>query len=266
MSSGLKPRFCPGSWSHLNNRAVVKVAKQLPLQIRRTEDREKKGSHGLWRKEFSRKCHGLLIKTRENSFNSLVESLSAKDQAISCRTGCTHCCYHYVAVSLAQGIVIVDYLYKRKELLKQFIDNYESWRLDGESISDEIDRIRLQALSSKMPMHQVITDTRPLSNRYLDSNIRCPFLVDHKCAIYEVRPSACSGHHSVSPPDWCAPATQQTPVIHNSIPDDEDLIEIIRLTGPQLTLYELTLPTMVYRLLTEGSSALVSRISQYNLS
>ena len=242
------------------------MVQQLPLRIRRTEDRERKGSHGLWRKEFCRKYHGLLTRSRENSFNSLVESLSTEGQAISCRTGCTYCCYHYVAVSLAQGIVIVDYLYKRKALLKQFIDNYETWRRDGKSISDNIDRIRIRALSSSIPMHQIIADTRPLSTRYFDTNIRCPFLVDDKCSIYEVRPSSCSGHHSVSPPDWCAPATQQKPVIRHSLPDDEDLIEIIQLADPRLTLYELTLPTMVYRLLTEGSSAIMAKIAQLNLA
>lgn len=242
------------------------MVKQLPLRIRRAEDREKKGSHGLWRKEFCRKYHNQIIKTRENSFNSLLESLSAKGKSITCRAGCTYCCYHYVAVSLAQGIVIVDYLYKRKELLIQFLENYEKWCIEGESISDEIDRIRIHALSSSMPTHQLMADTRPLSTRYLDTNIRCPFLVNDKCSIYEVRPLACSGHCSVSPPDLCAPIAQQKPDIHHSIPADEDFIEIIRLAGSQLTLFELTLPTMVYRLLTEGSSAIRNQIAHYNLA
>lgn len=77
---------------------------------------------------------------------------------------------------------------------------------------------------------------------------------------------ACSGHHSVSPPDWCAPASQQKPVIQHSMPDDEAFIEMIQLTGSQLTLYELTLPTMVYRLLNEGSSAMMTEIAELNLA
>jgi len=242
------------------------VVKQLPLRIRRTEDKEKKGPHGAWRQEFCRKYLGLLVNTRQNSFDSMLESLSAEGKSISCRAACTYCCYHYVAVSLAQGILIVDYLYKRKALLKQFVDNYESWRRDGESISHDIDRIRIHALSSSIPMHQVLNDTRPLSNRYLETNIPCPFLVDEKCSIYEVRPMACSGHHSVSPPDWCAPASKQKPAIQHSMPDDEAFIEMIQLTGSQLTLYELTLPTMVYRLLTEGSSAMMAEIAGLNLA
>jgi len=240
--------------------------KQLPLRIRRIEDREKKGSHGLWRKEFCRKYASQLLKTRENTHHSLVELLSAQGKAISCRMGCTYCCYHYVTVSLAQGIVIVDHLYNRKDLLKQFLDGYETWRKDGESISADIDRIRIHALSSSIPTHQVFTDTRDLSARYLAKNIRCPFLVDDKCSIYPVRPLSCSGHHSVSPPDWCAPAAQKQPDIQHATAADEDLIAMIQLADSRLTLYELALPTMVYRLLTEGSSALMTMIAKYELA
>jgi len=240
--------------------------KQIPLRIRRTEDREKKGSHGAWRRAFCSKQKELLTRTRDNSYRSLTKTLSAQGESISCRQGCTHCCYHYVAVSLAQGILIADYLYKRKALLKQFIDNYETWRKDGEAISDSIDRIRIQALMSSVPTDQIMADTRSLSKQYLESNIACPFLADNKCSIYEVRPLSCSNHHSVSPPDCCAPGSQQKPAIRHSMPNDEDLIEMIRLADPRLTLYELTLPTMVYKLLTEGSSAIMARIAQYNFA
>jgi Fe-S-cluster containining protein len=220
----------------------------------------------MWRKEFCSKHLRLLIRTRENAGNSLAETLSAQGEAISCRQGCIYCCYHYVAVSLAQGILIADHLYKRKALLKQFIDNYENWRKDGEAISDSIDRIRIQALMSSVPTDQIMADTRSLSKQYLDSNIACPFLADDKCSIYAVRPMSCSSHHSVSPPDCCAPGSQQKPAIRHSMPDDEDLIEMIRLADPRLTLYELTLPTMVYKLLTKGSSAIMTEVSQHKLT
>jgi Fe-S-cluster containining protein len=241
----------------------VQAVKQIPLRIRRAEDREKKGSHGVWRKEFCSKHLRLLIRTRENASNSLVETLSAREEAISCRPGCSHCCFHYVAVSLAQGILIVDYLYRSKALLKHFVDYFETWRKDGEAIADRIDRIRIRAVMTSVPMDQVMVDTRPLSTQYLDSHIRCPFLIDDKCSIYEVRPMACSSHHSISPPDYCAPGAQQKPLIRHSVPEDQDLIEMMKLADPWLMLYELTLPTMIYKLLTEGSSAVMVEISQY---
>ena len=237
--------------------------KQLSRQIKKIEKKEKKAPHGIWRRDFCKKYYELLIRTRNNTYNSLVETLSSKGEKITCRKGCTHCCYHYVAVSLAHGIVIVDYLYKRKELLQQFIFNNEKWHRKGYSVSDSIDRTRIHALSSSVPIDQVITDTRPLSARYLNMNIQCPFLVDSKCSIYDVRPLSCSGHYSVSPPSWCASDSQQKPVLHNIIPNDEDLTEIIRLGDPRLILYELTLPTMILRLLIEGSSSVMTEMVQY---
>ncbi len=240
------------------------MVKQLPLRIRRTEDKEKKGSHGEWRKEFCRKYLAQLTKSREDAFDSLIKSLAEDGETISCRKGCTYCCYHYVTVSLAQGIVIVDYLYKRKDLLKQFLDHYERWQEQGKSIADDIDGRRIQALSSSLPIDLVIRDTRPLSTRYFRANIPCPFLLDNQCSIYALRPPSCSGHHAISPPERCAPESKLQPDIRRSMPSDEDFIKIVQLADSRLSLYELTLPTMIYRLLTEGSAAMMSEITQYN--
>jgi Fe-S-cluster containining protein len=239
--------------------------KQLSRRFKEIEDKEKKGAHGAWRKELCRKYPEVLVRIQHNTYNSLVEKLGSKGEAITCRKGCTHCCFHYVAVSLAHGIVIADYLYKSKELLRQFVDKYEMWHRKGHSISNSIDRARNQALLSSMPIDRVIAETRPLSESYLEKNIQCPFLEDRRCIIYEVRPLSCSGHYSASPPDWCAPGARQKPVIHHMVPKDEDLLEIMRLGDPQMVLYELTLPTMIHKLLTEGSSSVMSEMVQYNV-
>ncbi len=239
---------------------------QFPLKIRRIEDREKKGPHGSWRTGFCRKYLVLLEKVQKNTYNSLLDSLSSTEQQISCRKGCTYCCYHYVTVSLAQGIAIVDYLYKRKDLLKGFLDRYEVWREQAELIAADIDRVRNQAMSSSVPVERVLARTRPMSTRYLEMNVLCPFLVEDKCSIYQVRPLSCSGHYSVSPVKWCAPGSLQNPDIHHEMPADQDLIELMQLADPRLVLYELTLPTMVYRLLTEGSSVLMKESAKYQLA
>lgn len=236
----------------------VAVASQLPLTVTTTEDRENEGSYGSWRREFCRKYAALVDATRDNTSRSLQASVSAEGRQISCLKGCTFCCHHYVSVSLAQGMVIVAHLYRRNDLLKQFLDRYEEWRGKAGVIAEEIDDIRNRALASSTPIARVIKDTRPLSTRYFEANIRCPFLVDGLCSIYPVRPLACSGHHSVSPPEWCAPDSQQKPEIRRMMPDDRDLLGMIRVADPWLTLFELALPTMIYRLLTEGSAAMTS--------
>jgi Fe-S-cluster containining protein len=242
------------------------VVSPLPLTVTRTEVKENKGSYGSWRAEFCRKYAALLDGTRENTNLSLQAAVSAEGRQISCRKGCTFCCHHYVSVSLAQGMVIVAHLYKRKDLLKQFLDRYAEWREKAESISDAIDGIRNAALASSTPIARIIEDTRPLSNRYFAATIRCPFLVDDLCSIYPVRPLACSGHHSVSPPEWCAPDSNQKPEIRRMTPDDQDLMALVRVGDPWLTLFELALPTMVYRLLTEGSASMTSSMRSQTAS
>ena len=231
-------------------------------KIEKIEAKENIGSYGAWRREFCGKYRELLIQTRNHSYNSLVKTLTSKGEMITCRKECTYCCFHYVAVPLAHGIVIVDYLYNRKELLKQFIHNYEKWRHKGYNISDIIDHTRIQAFSSSMPINDIIAVTRPLSTRYREMDIPCPFLVNNTCLIYAVRPLPCSGQYSVSPPDWCTPATAEKAVIHQLIPDNEDLIKILQLADPQLMLYELTLPIMIYKLITEGASSIISSLKK----
>ncbi|OPY85409.1 MAG: hypothetical protein A4E71_02073 [Smithella sp. PtaU1.Bin162] len=229
------------------------MAKTRYWQIEKIEAKENIGSYGAWRREYCGKYRKSLIQARNNSYNSLIKTLTSKGEMITCRKECTYCCFHYVAVPLAHGMVIVDYLYNNKELLKTFIHNYEKWRHKGYNISNIIDHTRTQAFSSSMPINDIIAVTRPLSTRYLEMNIPCPFLVNNTCFIYAVRPLPCSGQYSVSPPDWCAHATEEKAVIHQLVPDDEDLIKIMQLAAPQLMLYEVTLPIMIYKLLTEGN-------------
>jgi Fe-S-cluster containining protein len=234
------------------------MAKHLYRQIEKIEAKENTGSYGAWRREFCKKYRELLVQSRNNSYNSLVKTLTSKGETISCRKECTYCCFHYVAAPLAHGIVIVDYLYNRKESLKRFIHNYEKWRHKGYDISSINDHTRVQAFSSSMPINDIIEVTRPLSIRYLEMDIPCPFLLNNACLIYAVRPLPCSGQYSVSPTDWCVPASEQKAVIYQLIPDDEDLIAIVQLADPQLMLYEVTLPILIYKLLTEGVSSFES--------
>lgn len=239
------------------------MVKQLLRKIKKIEAKEKKGSYGVWRKEFCKKYSDSIGQLRKNTYNSLVETLTIKSESITCRKGCTHCCFHYVAVSLAQGIVIVDFLYKHRDLLRKFVDNTEKWHRKGYSVSNSIDLTRLKAVSSSMPIDLVIEKTRPMSEQYLDMKIQCPFLSNNKCFIYEVRPLACSNHYSGSPPHWCDPLTHHEPLIHHPVPNDEDLSGILRLGDPRLSLYELALPIMIHRLLTEGASSLMAEVAQF---
>lgn len=233
------------------------MAKGPYRQIEKIEAQEKGGPYGAWRREFCGNYRELLVQTRNHSYAALEKKLAATGGRITCRQGCTYCCFHYISVPLAHGIVIVDYLYGRKPLLRTFIRNYERWRHKGEAIAKALDETRDRAFASSMSIHEIIAVTRPLSMRYLERNIPCPFLEEEACLIYAVRPLPCSGQFSVSPPGWCSPGAAQEAVIHQLVADDEDLLKFLELAGPRLMVSEMTLPTLIYRLLTEGASSMI---------
>lgn len=234
------------------------MAKHRYRQIEKIEEKENIGPYGAWRRDFCRNNREFLVQARNNIYRSLVDTLTSRGEKITCRKGCTYCCFHYVAVPLAHGIVIVDYLYNRKKLLKKFIHNYEKWKNVANDIPDIIDYTRGQAFASSMPINDIVAVTRPLSMRYLAMDIPCPFLANDTCIIYDVRPLSCSGQYSVSPPDWCASATAENAVIYQLVPQDEDLMKMLQLAGPQLMTHEVTLPIMIYKLLTEGASSIMN--------
>lgn len=242
------------------------MAKHRNRKVETVQAKENAGPYGAWRRGFCANYREVLTRARDNSYNALVDTLASQGGKITCRKGCTHCCSHYVAVPLAHGIVIVDYLYGRKELLKNFIQNYETWRHKGLALSKSIDSTRTRAFSSSLPIQDIIAVTRPLSMRYLEMGIPCPFLANDACVIYPVRPMPCAGQYSVSPPGWCAPGSPEHAVIHQLVPGDEDLLELARLAGPHLMTHEITLPILIYRLLTEGASSVLSSCLQQALT
>jgi hypothetical protein len=231
--------------------------KQRARKLKKIESRENSGDYGKWRKDFCLQYLDALVQARENTHNALLASLAASDETISCRKGCIYCCFQYVTVSLAQAMVITDYLYGRKELLKQFLSNYAQWRRQGYDMAKRIDCIRNQALAASMRIDGIITATRPLSHNYFKAHIACPFLSGNRCLIYYVRPLQCSGHYAVSPPERCAATSGTEPSIYQLIPRDQDLMRMMQMADPNLTLHEYALPSIVYKLITKGSAAVI---------
>lgn len=80
---------------------------------------------------------------------------------VPCKSGCNHCCKMAVTIS-----------------------SYEA-ELIG------------QAIGIKPRKHvRIIVDKEELISEYM--NVPCPFLKNHKCAIYENRPLPCRTHYNIS--------------------------------------------------------------------
>ena len=102
------------------------------------------------------------------------------DRAPACHSGCAHCCCQDVGVSAPEVFAIHEHL--------------RATRSPAE-LDDVISRIR--AADDR---------TRGMtSSERLSPDNPCPFLVDERCSIYDVRPLACRGTNSLDA-DACARA------------------------------------------------------------
>lgn len=125
-----------------------------------------------------------------------IQGLAAKGEEVSCKIGCTACCYYMVPASEVEAHnirAIVDDMEepRRSEIRKRF----EKAKLHFEE-NDWFERAAKAFKTSEKESIKVI-------NEYFRENIACPFLENDMCSIHEHRPTACREHLVLSPPENC---------------------------------------------------------------
>jgi Fe-S-cluster containining protein len=116
-------------------------------------------------------------KATAERFWGLVQKSVEREGAIACRSGCAWCCYQGVAVIPIEAVAIARHVEAR-------FSAAERGALD-ERLA------RAQAQTAGLSMHE--------RARLM---LACPFLVEGRCSIYEVRPFRCRGIHSRDA-DYC---------------------------------------------------------------
>jgi Fe-S-cluster containining protein len=92
---------------------------------------------------------------------------------LACRAGCTWCCYFTVDVRAAEVFRILDFV-------EQFFTLEEKARIDAE----------VRANSAEL---------RKLGERErVTRNVKCPFLNEGRCTVYDARPQSCRNYHATS--------------------------------------------------------------------
>lgn len=215
------------------------------------------GGDGARRKKYCAEYRQTLALVQTRTHDAFVARLTSKGERISCRKGCTHCCFQHVSATLGHGMAVVDYLYSNDNVMSQFLSSYEQWRGSGESISREIDTWYSSAVNASQPISLMKASIEPLSKRYFGLQIPCPFLVESSCAIYSIRPMCCAAHYSVDEPQWCSPTIPNEPRLYEVMPSRQDIYRLGVLGPPLLSIYQVTLPILIYKLLTEGLSTIV---------
>ena len=230
-------------------------------QIRLVKRKAYLGADGAQRKEFCVEYQRTLTEIWAKTHHVFFAGLVLKGEKISCKKGCAYCCFQHVLVTLGHGIVIVDYLYSNDNVMRRFLSNYEQWQESAEGISKEIDVLYRSVVNTSQPINSLevtIAPLDPLLDRYFDLQIPCPFLIRSACAIYNIRPMSCTAHYSVNPCEWCSQTDPHNPSTYEVWPASDDLHRLATLADPQLSIYEVTLPLLIYRLLTKGLSTVLN--------
>jgi Fe-S-cluster containining protein len=99
-------------------------------------------------------------------------------EPVSCKAGCNSCCSRLITITMAEAVVIHEYLVQNKKWSKVREKSIELFKLSH--------------------------DTDPIA--WFKMNISCPIL-DEKglCSAYSIRPVVCSTHFVTSDPDLCSP-------------------------------------------------------------
>ncbi len=114
----------------------------------------------------------------------ITKKLDWSGRKIACQKGCAHCCYYLAAVSTAEAFCISNAIFalpaqKRRMLIRACC-------IAGRSTIASVASNRTAAKDMSR------TDTpQNLSDWYSNLQLRCPFLVNECCQIYDDRPLAC---------------------------------------------------------------------------
>ena len=228
-------------------------------KIRNVKRKAYLGSVGTQRKKFCTEYQRASAQILDKMYKTFVVGLTQKGKRISCKKGCTYCCFQHISVPLAHGIVIVDYLYSNDKVMKIFLSNYGQWQDAAGTIPKEFDAKYISAVKTSDPNVLLTLHGDYLTSRYFNMQIACPFLVKSTCSIYAVRPMCCASHYSTDPCEWCSPTNTNHPVTYEVMPSDDDLYKLASLAGPQLSIYQATMPSLVYNILTEGLPSVLNK-------
>ncbi len=124
------------------------------------------------------------VAMKEAADKSSLRRLQLYDEKIPCKPGCAACCNRQVYLTVAEALVIQEYLEK----------------------SGQWPQVEKRA-RELMP---IAKDASPVS--WFKMNIMCPVLdpVTKLCTAYETRPAACSTHFVRSDPAQCDPWTMKS--------------------------------------------------------
>ncbi len=145
------------------------------------------------------------------------------NKSVTCKKGCTYCCYHWVEdVYSFEVEIIADYIKKHlSEKIELIIDKF----LEDEKHLINLNDIMEEKLSERKSEKEIeeIDTTDLLLSSFYQLKRPCAFLAEDRiCNIYNVRPLTCRGYISFSDPQLCSPEFILQPNVSTYLLDLEE--------------------------------------------
>lgn len=134
--------------------------------------------------------------------NRYVESIGKE---ITCRKGCSKCCFEFIGARIEECDAIAVYLYFYPNLMNKFLVNYDLWRKQVASDDDNI--LKLTSDAYRKAFLTCLPEDKETFERlaleFAKKKAPCPFLEDDLCLIYPIRPHTCSAYAVISDEKYC---------------------------------------------------------------
>lgn len=128
--------------------------------------------YDLARKEIQ--AHGSSAALERSQARHDQRVASAKDVGtLACRAGCTWCCYFTVDVRAVEVFRILDFV-------------------ERTFTREQKTRVYAEITANATAIHALDEDQR------VRRTVKCPFLSDGRCSIYEARPQSCRNYHATN--------------------------------------------------------------------
>ncbi len=151
-----------------------------------------------------------MLKLFEEYQNAVVNN---SPYTVSCKTGCSQCCYHWVEdVNSFEAEIISEYI---KENYPERIDKII--RQCGEDIEvlGRIEELTIEKVKSFSDSEDIDHIDLALSAFYQMKKM-CPLLSEKGvCTVYKVRPLTCRMYLSFYDPSFCNPDYQDQEIVSN---------------------------------------------------
>lgn len=102
----------------------------------------------------------------------IAKSIEDSPTKPACKAGCFYCCYYKVEVKAHEILLIHEYMQKK--------------------LSSDVSSHILASAKANADLIHTFTE-----QQHLSTNLKCPFLIENQCSIYEARPFRCRSFHAV---------------------------------------------------------------------